>query len=54
MKLPNADLAVVEQAKVRDYLLNLTRRYGASKARFLMAFGLRPEEWEQQTHPQGT
>ena len=39
MKLPNAQLAVVEREKVADYLLELTHRYGASKARFFSSFG---------------
>jgi hypothetical protein len=34
MKLPNAHLAVVEEAKIRSCLLNPAHRYGASKARF--------------------
>src|SRR5438105_1031119 len=34
MKLPNAELAVVEQKKIVDYLLNSTHPLGASKARF--------------------
>jgi hypothetical protein len=46
MKLPNADAALVEQAKIIDYLLNPVHRYGASKARFFAQFGFRAEEWE--------
>lgn len=46
MKLPNAKLAVVEQAKVVDYLLNPAHRFGASKARFFGRFGFQPETWE--------
>lgn len=46
MKLPNAHLAVVEQAKITGSLLNVTHRYGASKARFFRAFGFRPEAWQ--------
>jgi hypothetical protein len=47
MKLPNADLALVEQAKVTEYLLNPAHRYGASKARFFAHFGFRAEAWEE-------
>ena len=47
MKLPHADLAVVEHAKVCDYLLNPAHRYGASKARFFAQFGFRAEAWEE-------
>lgn len=46
MKLPNADLLVVERAKIVDYLLNPAHRHGASKARFFAQFGFRVEEWE--------
>ena len=39
MKLPNANLALVEPEKVTGYLLNPAHRYGASKARFFAEFG---------------
>ena len=45
MKLPNAHLAVVERAKITDYLLKPSHRYGASKARFFAGFGFRVEDW---------
>ena len=47
MKLPNADAAVVERAKIDGYLLDVAHRYGASKARFFTHFGFRLEAWEQ-------
>jgi len=47
MKLPNATQALVEREKIADYLLNLTHRYGASKARFFGEFGFRAAEWER-------
>jgi len=46
MKLPHLDRLVVEQAKVTDYLLSATHRYGASKARFFVRFGFRTEDWQ--------
>ena len=46
MRLPNAGRAVVEQAKIVEYLLNPAHRFGASKARFFAQFGFRPEAWE--------
>jgi len=46
MKLPNAELAVVEREMITDYLLNPTHRYGASKARFFAQFGFRLDAWE--------
>jgi hypothetical protein len=47
MKLPNAHLAIVEQAKICDYLLNAEHRFGASKARFFGEFGFTLEAWEE-------
>ncbi|MFM9938770.1 MAG: DUF6883 domain-containing protein [Hyphomicrobiaceae bacterium] len=46
-KLPNIDAAVVEDAKLIDYLLNPAHPRGAAKARFLASFGFssaRPDE----------
>ena len=45
MKLPNANLAVVERAKVLEYLLNTEHRSGASKARFFAEFGFHRRVW---------
>lgn len=39
MKLPHAELAVVQQDKIVGYLLNPAHRFGASKARFFRAPG---------------
>ena len=47
MKLPNAEAAVVERAKIEEYLLNVAHRFGASKARFFTHFGFHREAWEQ-------
>jgi hypothetical protein len=38
-KLPGIDAAVVADAKLTDYLLNLANSRGAAKARFLAGFG---------------
>jgi hypothetical protein len=46
MKLPNAHLALVEQTKVCEYLLNAAHRFGASKARFFTEFGFSLDNWE--------
>ena len=46
MKLPNGDQAVVEQAKICEYLLNPAHRFGASKARFFAEFGFTLDAWE--------
>jgi len=46
MRLPDAELARVDRRKITAYLLNPAHRYGASKARFLEAFGFQVERWE--------
>jgi hypothetical protein len=38
--LPNADRAVIEPAKLRDYLLSTVHPLGRFKARFCTALGL--------------
>lgn len=47
VKLPNANIAVVEQTKICGYLLCSSHRYGAGKARFFAQFGFRAEAWEE-------
>jgi hypothetical protein len=46
MKLPNAHLAIVEQAKIVDYLLDPHHQFGAGKARFFLQFGFYTETWD--------
>ena len=46
MMLPNAEKAVVAEAKVVDYLLNPAHLDGATKARFFVALGFCRDEWE--------
>ena len=46
MKMPNANLAIVEREKIADYLLNPAHPYGASKARFFVSFGFHAGAWE--------
>ena len=43
--LPNADRAVVEDAKVRDYLLSPTHPVGRFKAVFFAALGFSADQW---------
>jgi hypothetical protein len=45
-RLPNADKAVVPQAKITQYLLSLTSKNGKTKAQFFLAFGFTIETWE--------
>jgi hypothetical protein len=44
-RLPDADLAFVEPAKLTDYLLNLDHPIGGDKAVFLSRFGFRRDAW---------
>ena len=46
MRLPNSELAIVEKAKIADYLLSETHEDGRGKARFFLSFGFRSEEPE--------
>lgn len=45
MTLPSADRAVVETAKVRDYLLSLQHPIGRAKARLFHALGFTQADW---------
>lgn len=46
MRIPNAERAVVAKDKLRGYLLNLSHRRGAAKARLLLDFGYRSDHPE--------
>ena len=46
MKLPNADKAAVERAKIADYLLNPAHPDNGGKAAFFEGLGLRRDQWE--------
>jgi hypothetical protein len=45
LRLPNAERATVDDAKVRDYLLSPDHRVGRSKARFFGALGFSHAAW---------
>ena len=45
MSLPDADRAVVEDAKVRDYLLSPTHPVGRFKSVFFAALGFSADHW---------
>lgn len=45
MRLPDVDRAVVEPAKVRDYLLSPEHPVGRAKARFFTALGFTRAVW---------
>jgi uncharacterized protein DUF6883 len=45
MKLPNAAKAIVDERKVREYLLSPSHTVGRFKARFFGSIGFPPEAW---------
>jgi hypothetical protein len=47
MKLPRADSAIVDDAKVRDYLLSPEHPVGRFKAVFFGALSYRRDQWQQ-------
>lgn len=47
VKLPNAEHAVIEDAKVRDYLLSESHPVGRFKAAFFTAMGFRSDRWQE-------
>lgn len=47
MKLPGADRAIVDGAKVRDYLLSPEHPVGRFKAAFFASVGYTRQDWEQ-------
>lgn len=46
MSLPNADRAIVDPAKVRDYLLSASHPVGRFKAAFFLSLGYSEDRWE--------
>lgn len=46
MRLPDADRALVDDAKIRNYLLSPQHPLGRYKARVFMAVGYRHEAWQ--------
>ena len=46
MKAPNAELAVVDPAKVRDYLLSPEHPVGRFKATFFGSIGYSRDDWQ--------
>lgn len=47
MKLPHAEVAVIEAEKIRDYLLSDSHPIGRFKAPVFEALGYRQASWEQ-------
>lgn len=46
MKLPHAELAVVESAKITEYLLNPAHPDNGGKAGFFLSLGFSREDWQ--------
>ena len=46
MSLPNADGAIVDRAKIRDYLLSAAHPVGRFKAAFFISLGYSVDRWE--------
>lgn len=47
MKLPNAELAVVDRAKIVDYLLSETHVVGRHKGAFFRRVGFAASRWQE-------
>jgi len=47
VKLPNADLALIESAKLRNYLLSPNHPIGRFKCSFFTSLGYSSDEWER-------
>ena len=47
MKIPNAAIAIIDQAKIVNYLLDVDHVHGASKARLLHSLGYSVGIWQQ-------
>jgi len=45
VKIPGAERAIVDAAKVRDYLLSPEHRVGSAKARFFTQLGFEQRNW---------
>ncbi len=44
--LPDSDRLLVEKSKLASYLLNLSHKDGASKAKFFLQRGFNADKWE--------
>jgi len=47
MKLPNAQNAIVDERKVREYSLSPSHPVGRFKAKFFESVGFPPEAWSE-------
>jgi hypothetical protein len=54
MKLPNANLVIVDREKIVDYLLNPAHPDNGGKARFFLELGFTAEQWQAFAEALGT
>jgi hypothetical protein len=47
MRLPNAEEAIIEEKKIRDYLLSFSHPIGRFKAAIFLHLGYNSENWRQ-------
>jgi filamentous hemagglutinin len=45
VRIPGADQFVIDEAKIRDYLLSPEHRVGSSKAKFFARLGFEHQDW---------
>ena len=45
MRIPGAERAIIDAAKIRDYLLSSEHRVGSAKARFFTQLGFDHQNW---------
>ncbi len=45
MRVPNSERAVIDPAKIQDYLLSTSHPVGRFKARFFVGLGFRADDW---------
>ena len=47
MKIPQAEQAIIERKKIRDYLLSQTHPVGRFKATWFLQLGYEQQQWQQ-------
>jgi hypothetical protein len=47
MKLPNGGKAIVDERKIRQYLVSLSHPVGRFKAKFFASLGFGPDNWRE-------
>jgi len=50
VRVPNAERALIDRAKLTDYLLSPSHPIGRFKARFFNRLGFRADAWEELEH----